>query len=55
MQRILVITKRPNVRKKVDEGTKFNKSKSNRIAVTFDTISIVEIESKSNYRLSKLH
>jgi hypothetical protein len=39
--------------KKIDEGTKFRKSKSNRLAVTFDSISIIEIE--SNYRLSKHH
>jgi hypothetical protein len=35
--------------KKIDEGTKFRKSKSNRIAVTFDSISIIEIiESSGN-------
>jgi hypothetical protein len=39
--------------KKIDEGTKFRKSKSNRIAVTFVSISIIEIE--LNYRLSKHH
>jgi hypothetical protein len=51
--RILVIIKRLNYEKKIDEGTKFRKSKSNRNAVTFDSISIIEIE--SNHRLSKHH
>jgi hypothetical protein len=40
VQRILVITKRM---KKIDEVTKFRKLKLNQIAVTFDSISIIEL------------